>query len=185
MLTAAIFLGVTIPVTAIGLWLSWRDYRIHKRLTWLGLLGGAAVLFMPNLYLAWYKPWFTAPETPIETVGTVLWIAALVLLFASIAHFGKLGKVGGLDTSGLETRGIYRFSRNPQYVFWVLFILGYALTGPLGPGLLAVTVLCVDIPLIVLIEEKHLEDVYGEEYRRYREGTARYFSLRNAGGIPS
>jgi len=175
MLTAAIFLGVMIPVTAIGLWLNRRDYRRHKRLTWLGLLGAAAVLFVPNLYLSWYKPWFTAPETPVEVVGTVLWIAALALLLVSVAHFRKPQKVVGMDTSRLETGGIYRFSRNPQYVFWVLFILGYALTGPLGSGLLAVAVLCVAIHLIVRIEEEHLEDVYGEDYRRYREKTARYF----------
>ena len=174
-LEAAIFLGVMILTMAVGLRLTRRDYRKHKRLTWLGLLGGAAILFVPNFYLAWYKPWFTAPETKVELVGTVLWIVGLALLLFSIAHFRKPQKVVGMDTSRLETGGIYRFSRNPQYVFWVIFILGYALTGPLWPGLLAVAALCVAIHLIVLVEEEHLEDVYGEEYRRYLERAPRYF----------
>ena len=175
MLDALVIFGLSVPVIVTGLWLSRRDYHRHGRLTWLGLGGCALALFMPNFLLAWHKPWFTMPEGPVELVGTILWIAGLSLLFVSMGHFRKPAKVMGLDNSRLETGGIYRYSRNPQYVFWVMFIGGYALTGPLGPGLLAVVLLLLVIHGNVLIEEKHLLAVYGEEYERYLESAPRYF----------
>lgn len=177
MLDGVIILGIMVPIAAIGLWKYRFDYRVHKRLTWLGLLAVASLFFMPNLLLAWYKPWFTAPKTPVQYAGTAIWIAGLALTLISMAHFRKPQKVIGMDTSRLETSGIYRYSRNPQYVFWVMFVLGYAMTGRLWPGVMAVTALAILIHLVVLIEEEHLEDVYGDEYRRYKESAPRYFLL--------
>lgn len=175
MLDGIIILGCTVPVALIGLWRYRHDYRVHKRLTWLGLLAVASLFFMPNLLLAWYKPWFTAPVTGVQTVGTVVWITGLTLSLLSVAHFRRPQRVFGMDTTHLQTGGIYRYSRNPQYVFWVMFILGYAMTGRLWPGVMAVSALMVSIHLVVLIEEEHLEDVYGEEYVRYKQAAPRYF----------
>ena len=174
MLDGLVILGCTVPIAAVALWKYRYDYRKHKRQTWLGLLAVSSLFFMPNLLLAWYKPWFTTPETPLQVVGTVTWIAGLTLTVISVVHFRKLAKVMGMDTSKLETRGIYRYSRNPQYVFWFLFVLGYAMTGRLWPGVMAVSALAVILHLVVLVEEEHLEDVYGEEYVRYRERAPRY-----------
>lgn len=77
--------------------------------------------------------------------------------------------------SALVAEGIYRYSRNPMYVGFAQLLLGWALW--LG-SLSALLVL----PLFVLWmnrfqiapEESALEQLFGDEYRRYRQSVRRW-----------
>ena len=76
-------------------------------------------------------------------------------------------------TSRLVTSGVYAFTRNPM-------VLGYSLL-PLAMGILlqspgmalSITplVLLLNVVIVKLREEPDLEERFGDEYRRYREGT--------------
>jgi protein-S-isoprenylcysteine O-methyltransferase Ste14 len=80
----------------------------------------------------------------------------------------------GRDASTLVTDGPYRWSRNPQYVTYLLLPVGYALTGSAVMAWVGVALLLVLVHLTVLVEEEHLEGRFGDRYRAYRRATPRY-----------
>jgi protein-S-isoprenylcysteine O-methyltransferase Ste14 len=145
-----IFLLLTSPVAAAGLWIYRVSYRRHGQCT-------AAAMFA--LCTGW------------------LIVLGLALTVFSMLHFRSLRMVLGRDPSRLVTIGLYRFSRNPQYVFYALFLLGYAMTGKSMMAYLGAALCWVVIHLTVLVEEEHLERVFGEEYRQYKRSVPRYVSL--------
>ena len=78
-------------------------------------------------------------------------------------------------TSSLVVTGIYRFSRNPMYVGFFLFLLAISI-------LIANVVTLVFLPLFVLTinrfqirpEEQVLETIFGDEYRQYLKSVRRW-----------
>jgi protein-S-isoprenylcysteine O-methyltransferase Ste14 len=81
---------------------------------------------------------------------------------------------------GLVTKGIYRWTRNPQYATAIPAYLGLALASySLGALILAV-LLTITFSLMALAEEPWLEAAYGEEYRTYRRQVARFYNWRYA-----
>ncbi len=77
----------------------------------------------------------------------------------------------------LVTSGLYRYSRNPQYVASMLAFLGLAVAAAsLDVALLCALAIGVYL-LLPLAEEPWLERTYGASYERYRTRTPRFFSL--------
>jgi protein-S-isoprenylcysteine O-methyltransferase Ste14 len=80
----------------------------------------------------------------------------------------------GLSRGGLKTGGIYRFSRNPQVVGWLLLLLGFALAGRSAAALCVAALYWIGTLLWLPREERVLESWYGDEYLMYRRRTAKY-----------
>ncbi len=77
----------------------------------------------------------------------------------------------------LVTSGLYRYSRNPQYVASILAFLGLAgASASLDVALLCALAIGVYV-LLPLMEEPWLARTYGASYQRYRQRTPRFFSL--------
>ena len=102
-------------------------------------------------------------------IGTILYAAGLALLVVSIIHY----RDAPLDQP--ITKGVYKYSRNPQMVSIYILFAGMSLT--LGAWLnllfLGVAVLCSHFS--ILGEEKALLEQYGESYEHYKEQVPRYF----------
>ena len=83
-------------------------------------------------------------------------------------------KTGGSEGT-LETRYLYRFSRNPQYVSDIFITVGWVLlsanTDVLILGGFATAILVV----APFAEEPWLENRYGAVYREYRQSARRFF----------
>ena len=78
------------------------------------------------------------------------------------------------DATGLVTNGLYRWSRNPQYVADMAILIGWAI---LSASLWALPVLAIGIAVLAiapLAEEPWLEEVYGEQYRIYKQTVRRF-----------
>ena len=79
--------------------------------------------------------------------------------------------------AGLVTSGLYRYSRNPQYLASILGYLGLAIAADSA----AIAVLCAlaigVYCLLPLAEEPWLARAYGASYERYKHRTPRFFSL--------
>jgi protein-S-isoprenylcysteine O-methyltransferase Ste14 len=131
------------------------------------------MLFVPNLMLD-YAMTYALPTTLLDYVGVVLGVAGLTLCLFGIIHFKSLAKMLCVDAGQLTTSGPYRFGRNPQYVGWILFLLGWALNDWSQWCLAVLLIVGVSLHLLVLIEEQHLQRVFGESYADFCNKTPRY-----------
>jgi len=96
-----------------------------------------------------------------------------VVVWRGVAEIGFEATSG--DATGLETSGLYEYSRNPQYVADIAILAGWFV---LSASLWVLPVVLAGIALLLLApfaEEVWLEDRYGEDYRAYREKVRRYF----------
>ena len=105
-------------------------------------------------------------------IGVPLILFGNIAVWTEVAHFG-VAQTGGAKGS-LRTDGLYRYSRNPQYLADVAIISGWMLlsSAPLAiaVGLAAILVL-VAAPFA---EEPWLRNEYGEDYERYLSKTRRF-----------
>jgi len=109
-------------------------------------------------------------------VGAVGVLAAFAVLSRSAVDLGEDATEGREDE--LRTDGLYRYTRNPQNVGYVLLFATYAVlaNSPLV-GALAVAVAVFSV-LQVLAEEAWLRDTYGDAYEAYCERVPRFVGLR-------
>jgi len=122
----AFLLALTVPVTSVALLYARWEYRKRGKLTVLGLALLCAMLFVPNLILE-YATAYEMPSTLLDFVGVLVGGVGIALCLISIAVFHSVLKVLCIDEGKLTTAGPYRWSRNPQYVGWFWFLLGFAL----------------------------------------------------------
>jgi len=112
-----------------------------------------------------------------EIVGWVLFVGGWILTLTGILRLG-LGRSHGLKVNALRQTGLYRFSRNPQAVAFFVAILGYLILWPTWRNAGVLVLVAVLLHLMILSEEDHLRDVFGEEYERYCKRVARYVRLK-------
>lgn len=83
-----------------------------------------------------------------------------------------------LATSGLHTRGVYRFSRNPQNVGWVILLAGVSLLRRSWAGTLLSGLFWAMFANYLPSEEAFLEQTYGASYLDYKIRTPRFLGWR-------
>ena len=169
----AYLLLLTIPVTAVALIYARWEYRNRGNLTWIGLSLLLAMFLMPNLVIE-YATVYAMPRTLLAYIGIVVGIVGVLLCLISLTFFGSMLKVFCLDAGELTVSGPYRWSRNPQYVGWFLFLLGFSLTDWSLWCLAALIVVTLNVHLLVLVEEEHLRRVFGKRYAEYCRRIPRY-----------
>ena len=166
-------LVMTVPVTAVALLYARWEYRQRGRLTVLGLALVSAMLFVPKLMLE-YATAYEMPGTLLDYLGVLIGAAGLALCLVSMTVFHSVLKVLCVDPGKLTTAGPYRWSRNPQYVGWFLFLLGFALNDWSLWCLAALLAVAVGLHLLVLVEEEHLLRTFGEPYAEFCRKVPRY-----------
>lgn len=175
MLTFLLALAVLVAAVAL-LYARW-EYRKRGRLTILGLALLCAMLFVPNLILE-YATRYEMPSTLLDFVGLLVGGAGLLLCLISMTFFRSMTKVLCLDAGSLVTAGPYRWSRNPQYVGYFLFLFGFALNDWSLWCLAALLVVAISLHVLVLVEEEHLRRAFGEPYLEFCRKVPRYAGLR-------
>jgi protein-S-isoprenylcysteine O-methyltransferase Ste14 len=120
-------------------------------------------------------------------IGLPIWLrtAAAVVLAASVTLFVYAFRVLGRDNSygaqdGLVTRGIYRWTRNPQNAMLMVVYGALAVTADSGPTYLLCAAMIAVYFLMVLLEEPWLTASYGGAYRSYCQRVPRFFNWRRA-----
>jgi protein-S-isoprenylcysteine O-methyltransferase Ste14 len=74
-------------------------------------------------------------------------------------------------------RGLYRYSRNPQWFGLMLMFVGSSVMAGSGLALLCMTFAVIFYHYRILGEERACLEAYGEPYRQYLERVPRYFSF--------
>jgi len=175
-------LALAILVSVVALLYARWEYRKRGRLTLTGLFLLCSMLFLQNLVLE-YATSYKMPGTLVAYIGVFVAGAGIILCLAGIIRFRSIPKMMCQEVGALTESGIYRWSRNPQYVGYLLFLLGFALTD-WSPWCLAVLlVVVISLHLLVLIEEEHLCRVFGERYIDFRRRVPRYAGLGSPGAL--
>jgi len=132
-------------------------------------------LMLSSLYGVWSLP---IDKTFALTGGVILFGIGALILPIGMIEFRSLRRSCGQDTSGLVTTGIYRWSRNPQFVGWFSMLAGISLAGRSGFAFALTGVFVIVIHVYtVLLEEPYLEGLYGEEYRTYMSRAPRWIGI--------
>jgi len=130
---------------------------------------------------------FGAPSGARGGIGNTVATALAIFLIAVNLLLGAASLIGLKDSwrvgvierqqTALIENGIYRFSRNPYFVSYLIMFAGYTL---LLRSIILFALLLVSfasIHAMVLKEEKHLESLHGTRYRRYKGRVPRYLII--------
>jgi protein-S-isoprenylcysteine O-methyltransferase Ste14 len=120
---------------------------------------------------------FLAPRTPLllkgqiaRTIGGVLCLAGLALLFAGVRRLGRNIQVNPApkENATLVTTGIYRWFRHPIYTAILVIVAGLFLRQSTLAVALAALVVTFYLAIKIRFEEKLLMARY-PDYERYRK----------------
>lgn len=78
-------------------------------------------------------------------------------------------------TGTLAVEGPYSYVRHPQYVAFVLVMLGFLFQWPTLVTLIMFPILVVTYVRLAIREEKDVEQEFGDRYRKYALVTSRFF----------
>ncbi len=111
----------------------------------------------------------------LDRAGLALWIAGFLLLFLGRIGLGSSFRIGRpQETTSLQVDGLFRISRNPMYLGVYATLLASVLR-TLNPVLLLLAAFIVAVHhRIVLAEEGHLRNAFGEDYAAYCCRVRRY-----------
>jgi protein-S-isoprenylcysteine O-methyltransferase Ste14 len=79
----------------------------------------------------------------------------------------------------LHRAGPYRWSRNPQLLFYGILLLGYVILYPSWQALAWIVLYGGIAHIMVLTEEEHLGAQFKDEYQNYCRQVPRYIGLGN------
>ena len=144
---------------------------------WTGVAmhGNAALVIM----LAWIDRG-SLGSAGIETIALGGMIAATGASIIALGWraYASFARVYGLKEDELIERGVYRWSRNPQYVGYAIFLFGAAVMGMSTSAMALTPFFAVFIHFyIVGVEEPHLKKTFADEYLAYMRRVPRYLGL--------
>lgn len=130
-----------------------------------------------------YRDWnsFRVTSRPLRIVGILLSV------FGMAFSLSALFELGWMESSGregdLRTDGIYEYTRNPQSVGFLTFIVGTMLA--VNSKKLAVHGLLTALIYILFpfAEEPWLREHYGDEYEQYCEQTPRFLNIESLSAL--
>lgn len=147
----------------------------------------ASVVFPPPLIVwgAILAGWLIGLQWPLPLLQgpSRWWIGGALVVVPSVLSFFCFREFRRAETSirpdvptaALITTGPFRYSRNPLYLFAVLFQVGMGFL--LSEGwvlLMLVPVLLILHFGVILREERYLERKFGQAYRDYRAAVRRW-----------
>lgn len=139
------------------------------------VLFGAALLLACALH--WLDPFIIAPRIYLVFPAIVLIAAGLSLSAAILRAFRIAGTpvAPRHGSTRLVLTGLYRYSRNPDYIGQALAYIGIALAmNSWWPLILLPAILPTIHYGVVQREERYLEAKFGDDYRRYKARVPRW-----------
>lgn len=173
--TLLTLLVLTMLIPSLRIWptpgaKSWQSYVFWPLFRGLNVLCVLMALVDRTVLLG-LPVWFRA------AAGVVLAVSVAVFIY-SFRVLGRDNSYGARD--GLVTRGIYRWTRNPQNAMLMVVYVALAVTADNGPTYLLCGAMIAVYFLMVLLEEPWLAGIYGDAYRRYCARVPRFFNWRRA-----
>lgn len=167
---------IFLAFSAFALWWLRREYKQHGKLTRFGSIIHVLMYATHGMFTGTLITGADAAHPPARLLwlGIPLMVIGICITAVGMDLFRRFSRWMGSDTPGLKTDGLYRYSRNPQFVGYGLLLLGYLLSwwnSLAWIGLLAYAALAY---AVTRIEEEHLTRIYGDSYREYCQRVPRY-----------
>ena len=112
--------------------------------------------------------------TPLTIEQPIFWIGLILALIGQVGFIYSLHSFNITPLGKPVTEGLYKFSRNPQWVTFAVVMLGFSLMVGSWTVLALLTVRIVMNHFRILGEERALEKQYGDSYREYKNTIPRY-----------
>jgi protein-S-isoprenylcysteine O-methyltransferase Ste14 len=116
-----------------------------------------------------------APSRPARLAGAALVAAGTAMCVAGMTRFTSPRELTGTRNEPLTTTGLYRYSRNPQYLGYLLVLAGAAVARRSGGALLSTGWLAAAYVTWIPVEEDHLTHLHGQPYVDYALQTQRWW----------
>lgn len=100
--------------------------------------------------------------------GIAIYLLGLALCAISMRDFARP------DANGMNTKGLYRYSRNPMYVAYFVCFLGIAFLTKSMIFFLILVIFQTAAHWIILSEERWCLEKFGKSYQDYQDRVRRY-----------
>ncbi|HEY5731291.1 MAG TPA: isoprenylcysteine carboxylmethyltransferase family protein [Anaerolineales bacterium] len=137
-----------------------------------------ALIYLVIVYLVKrYIPISLVVPDVLRNIGITLVVIGIMLGFGVVWEFGKsrttLNPHGSVTS--IVTSGVFRFSRNPIYLGFVLMLIGFPLYTGTYWGLFFAPLLVISFnELVIQYEEAYLEKKFGDEYTSFKSRVRRW-----------
>lgn len=129
--------------------------------------------------LAWAatrRPWpLPLPRRPAILAGALTATGGAAVMAAGMGRFDSAAQLSGTETGTLHDRGIYRYSRNPQYLGAVVALAGITTATRSGLAALLTAGVLATYRRWIPNEERVLHRTFGDDYDRYAATVHRWF----------
>ncbi|HEX2174671.1 MAG TPA: methyltransferase [Nocardioidaceae bacterium] len=116
-----------------------------------------------------------ARSGPARLAGVAMVAAGAAMCVAGMTRFTSPRELTGTRNEPLTTIGLYRYSRNPQYLGYLLVLAGAAVARRSGGALLSTGLLAATYATWIPVEEDHLTHLHGQPYVDYMTQTRRWW----------
>ena len=132
--------------------------------------------FLATIALAWLdRGSLFAPNLISLALGGGLFLGGAYVIFLGRYAYGSQERVYGLLEDELIQHGIYRRTRNPQYVGYSGMFLGAAIAAGSGLAMLSALVFTAIIHVFITwVEEPHMRRTFGDAFGKYAQKVRRY-----------
>lgn len=144
------------PVTVAAMY---GGYAAHAVATVVALTRGAQQIRVPS---------------PVVVVGGTAAAAGMALCVVGMGRFVGPGQVSGSDPGSFVASGVYRVSRNPQYLGYLAALAGLAVARRSATALALAGLAAGIYRWWVPVEERHLAVTFGQDYASYSDRTPRW-----------
>ena len=124
-----------------------------------------------------HRPLFES--LPLQYVGVVINVIGMAIFISALHAFRQSWRMG-IDTKNpgdLITRGIFRLSRNPIFLFIDLYFWGTFMIYSTLFFLVMAVLTCGVLHYQIIKEERFLTEQYKDAYAAYTAKTGRYLTL--------
>ena len=150
---------------------------------------GTVTILIPYWLLSWRPKPFLSDHNSLRVFGVPLIIIGAAGLLWCIWDFFSAGRgtIAPIDPpKHLVVRGLYRYLRNPMYVFVIMILVGEAIFfNSLSILIEAVGFFVVAHLFVMYYEEPTLHRMFGKSYEAYTENVGRWLPnlRRRATGV--
>jgi protein-S-isoprenylcysteine O-methyltransferase Ste14 len=161
---------------------------------WLWLKGILFTILVPGTVAGYIPYTIMRNRSPDMNIGVFHWIGLIIIITGIIIYLltaisfllrGKgtpaiwftkaISFIIGEEPMKMVSSGLYKYSRNPMYIGVITTVTGEGLFFQYSNVLwYALSLFILFNFVVIFIEEPHLEEKFGDEYKNYKKKTRRW-----------